>query len=83
MFLRRVWRDTGSTVLMVTHDVEEAVFLAERVVVLASHPGRVTAVLDVQLGVDRSLEVKRTPNFSPCAHPLGHDPHPKIGVISD
>jgi NitT/TauT family transport system ATP-binding protein len=63
VFLRRVWRDTGTTVLMVTHDVEEAVFLGERVVVLATHPGRVAAVSAVELGADRPLEVKRTPEF--------------------
>ena len=43
VLIRRVWRDTGTTVLMVTHDVEEAVFLGQRVVVLASDPGRVVA----------------------------------------
>ena len=45
VLIRRVWRDTGTTVLMVTHDVEEAVFLGQRVVVLASDPGRVAADL--------------------------------------
>jgi NitT/TauT family transport system ATP-binding protein len=63
VFLRRVWQDTGTTVLMVTHDVEEAVFLGERVVVLASHPGRVAAVEDVPLDAERPLEIKRAPEF--------------------
>jgi NitT/TauT family transport system ATP-binding protein len=45
LFIRRVWQDTGTTVLMVTHDVEEAVFLGQRVVVLACDPGRVAADL--------------------------------------
>ncbi|WP_238017058.1 ABC transporter ATP-binding protein [Dactylosporangium sp. AC04546] len=63
VFLRQVWQDTGTTVLMVTHDVEEAVFLGGRVVVLASHPGRVTAVVPVELPADRDLSVKRTPAF--------------------
>jgi NitT/TauT family transport system ATP-binding protein len=63
MFLRRVWQDTGTTVLMVTHDVEEAVFLGQRVVVLASDPGRVVADLAVTLPEDRGLKVKREPGF--------------------
>lgn len=63
VFLRRVWRDTGTTVLMVTHDVEEAVFLGGRVVVLASDPGRVAADVTVALPEDRDLAVKRTPAF--------------------
>ncbi|WP_326554113.1 ABC transporter ATP-binding protein [Micromonospora sp. NBC_01813] len=68
LFVRRVWADTGTTVVMVTHDVEEAVFLGQRVVVLASDPGRVAADLAVELppdrdGVPRDLAVKRLPEF--------------------
>jgi NitT/TauT family transport system ATP-binding protein len=63
VFLRDVWRDTGTTVLMVTHDVEEAVFLGGRVVVLASNPGRVLADIAVELPAERDLAVKRTPQF--------------------
>jgi NitT/TauT family transport system ATP-binding protein len=63
VFLRRVWQDTATTVLMVTHDVEEAVFLGQRVIVLASDPGRVVAEVPVDLPVDRDLAVKRTPEF--------------------
>jgi NitT/TauT family transport system ATP-binding protein len=63
VFIRRVWRDTGTTVVMVTHDVEEAVFLGQRVVVLACNPGRVAADLEVPLPDDRPLTVKRLPEF--------------------
>jgi NitT/TauT family transport system ATP-binding protein len=63
LLIRKVWRDTGTTVLMVTHDVEEAVFLGQRVVVLANHPGRVAADLTVPLGDSRDLSVKRQDSF--------------------
>src|SRR4029453_15831963 len=63
LFIRRVWQDTGTTVLMVTHDVEEAVFLGQRVVVLACAPGGVAADLPVYLPTDRDLTVKRAPAF--------------------
>ncbi|MGN9844693.1 ABC transporter ATP-binding protein [Nonomuraea sp. H19] len=63
VFLHQVWRDTGATVLMVTHDVEEAVLLGRRVIVLASDPGRVAAELPVPLAGHRQLGLKRTPEF--------------------
>jgi len=63
VFIRRVWQDTGTTVLMVTHDVEEAVFLGERVVVLACDPGRVATDITVDLPRERELTVKRLPEF--------------------
>ncbi|MCU1693066.1 MAG: ssuB [Frankiales bacterium] len=63
VFLRSIWQHTGTTVVLVTHDVEEAVFLAQRVVVLASDPGRIAAVVDVPFGDERDLRLKRTPEF--------------------
>jgi len=63
VFLRTVWDRTRTTVIMVTHDVEEAVFLAQRVLVLASDPGRVAAEIPVHLPTDRTLEIKRDPRF--------------------
>ena len=62
--LLEVWRTTGATILMVTHDVEEAVYLASRVYVLTSHPGRVAAEVPVPFGPDdRVPALKRDPAF--------------------
>lgn len=47
--LTRIWEDRRPTILFVTHDVEEAVFLANRVIVLSSRPGRVREALEVNL----------------------------------
>jgi NitT/TauT family transport system ATP-binding protein len=63
VFLRKVWRDTGTTIVMVTHDVEEAVFLAQRVLVLASYSGQVAAEMTVDLPAERGLADRRTPQF--------------------
>jgi NitT/TauT family transport system ATP-binding protein len=52
--LLRIWQETGKTVLFVTHDVDEAVTLADRVVVLTGSPGRVHELVDVDLGRPRS-----------------------------
>jgi NitT/TauT family transport system ATP-binding protein len=58
-FLLDVWRETGTTILLVTHDVEEAVFLSERIYVLSSHPGRVVEEITVPFGRDRTRAVLR------------------------
>ncbi len=52
--LLEVWHETGKTILFVTHDVEEAITLADRIVVMDSEPGRVREVVDVDLERPRS-----------------------------
>ena len=47
--LQRLWLDVGITMIMVTHDIEEAVFLADRIVVMTSRPGRVNRIVPVPL----------------------------------
>jgi len=58
--LLRIWQRTGAAILFVTHSIEEAVYLSDRVVVLTRRPGQVAAVLDVDLERPRNLAVKRT-----------------------
>ena len=62
-FLRLVWQRTGATVLMVTHDVGEAVYLSQRVYVLSSRPGRVAEEVEVPFGEVRGPRVLRDPRF--------------------
>jgi NitT/TauT family transport system ATP-binding protein len=54
--LERLWRDSGLTVLFVTHNVREAVRLGDRVVLLSSRPGRVAADFTVSVGRPRRIE---------------------------
>jgi NitT/TauT family transport system ATP-binding protein len=61
--LRRIWTDTGATILFVTHSVYEAVFLADQVLVLSANPGRVAALETIDLPRDRDLSVRDTPAF--------------------
>jgi len=61
--LLRIWRSNRKTVLFVTHQIDEAVYLADRVVVMTSRPGQVKAVLDIDIPRPRDLSVKRTPAF--------------------
>jgi NitT/TauT family transport system ATP-binding protein len=62
-FAHTMWQRTGTTVVMVTHDVEEALYLAQRIVVLSSHPGRVVSEIDVPFGSSRGPDVKRDVRF--------------------
>jgi NitT/TauT family transport system ATP-binding protein len=61
--LLRIWNEGRKTVLFVTHQIDEAVFLADRVVVFARRPGRIQECLDIALPRPRSLAIKRTPEF--------------------
>ncbi|MEA2828101.1 MAG: NitT/TauT family transport system ATP-binding protein [Actinomycetota bacterium] len=62
-FVVKVQADTGATILMVTHDVEEAVYLSNRVYVLTSRPGRVAAELAVPFGPGRERSLLRDQTF--------------------
>jgi NitT/TauT family transport system ATP-binding protein len=62
-FLHHVWERTGATILMVTHDVGEAVYLSEQVVVLTDRPGRVAERIDVPFGRSRGPIIRRDPKF--------------------
>ena len=56
----RLWESTGKTIVFVTHDIEEAVFLGDRVVVLSARPGRIREEVNIALPRPRGLEVKKS-----------------------
>lgn len=61
--LLRIWKDTDTTVLFVTHSIPEAVFLGQQVIVLAASPGRVREVVQIDLPEPRNLAVRDTTEF--------------------
>lgn len=62
-FLLDLWRQTGTSILMITHDVEEAVFLSQRIYVLSARPGTVQQELEIDLPCDRTYHIKRLSKF--------------------
>jgi ABC-type nitrate/sulfonate/bicarbonate transport system ATPase subunit len=61
--LLSIWERDRKTVLFVTHDIEEAIFLASRVIVMGARPGRIKTEIAVNLPHPRSYKVKTTPEF--------------------
>ena len=61
--LLRIWRSNRKTVLFVTHQIDEAIYLSDKVIVMTSRPGRIKAVIDVDILRPRELSIKRTPRF--------------------
>jgi NitT/TauT family transport system ATP-binding protein len=62
--LQRIWMAHSKTVVFVTHSITEAVFLADRVVVMSRSPGRIADVIDVELARPRELAVRETGKFA-------------------
>lgn len=62
-FLLQIWRQTETTILMITHDVEEAVFLSQRVYVMTASPGTIQKEMALDLPSDRVYELRRSPQF--------------------
>ncbi|MCP4317048.1 MAG: ABC transporter ATP-binding protein [Hyphomicrobiales bacterium] len=61
--LLKLWAQTRKTVVFVTHSIPEAVFLSTRIVVMSPRPGRIHEVIDCNLGDDRPLDIRETPEF--------------------
>jgi NitT/TauT family transport system ATP-binding protein len=59
-----IWEADRKTVLFVTHDIDEAIFMANRVAVMSARPGRIKATLEIDLPHPRHYTMKTTPEFS-------------------
>ena len=68
--LLRIWQETGTTILFVTHSIYEATFLSEKVLVLAANPGRVRAMVEIDLPPQRDLGLRESDRFTKQAAQL-------------
>jgi ABC-type nitrate/sulfonate/bicarbonate transport system ATPase subunit len=68
-----IWEAARKTVLLVTHDIEEAIFMASRVVVMTARPGRIKSVVDIPFAHPRPYTLKTTPEFAALKARLTED----------
>jgi len=69
--LLRIWQRTGTTVVFITHSIDEAIYLGQRVLVMAASPGRITQTLPVHVSRgDLSEDVRATPEFVRLRHEI-------------
>ena len=66
--LLKLWATTQKTIVFVTHSIPEAVYLSTKIVVMSPRPGRIHEIIDCNLGADRPLEIRETPEFLKIAH---------------
>lgn len=64
--LVHIWEETKKTVVFITHSIDEAIFLSDRIVLMSAHPGRIRSMFEVSLPRPRNLDEVRS-------HPLFHD----------
>jgi NitT/TauT family transport system ATP-binding protein len=63
MELLRIWKQSGGTILFVTHSISEAVFLSTRVVVMSRRPGRITGIVEIDLPQPRTVATREQPHY--------------------
>lgn len=65
--LQRIWSESKKTIIFITHEINEAVFLSDRVVVLSARPSRMVGAMDIEFERPRNLEVRTSPQFGQYA----------------
>lgn len=84
--LLQIWQDRRTTAILVTHQIDEAVFLSDRVFVMTQRPGRLKSVHRIDLPRPRDLAVKRTPAFHTYTDAIWAEielPRSRLGAAAD
>jgi NitT/TauT family transport system ATP-binding protein len=63
MLIQEIWLETRKTIAFVTHSIPEAIFLADRIVVMSARPGRIASVYNVDIPRPRSVDIQMQPDF--------------------
>jgi NitT/TauT family transport system ATP-binding protein len=82
-YLLQIWRQVDITVLFITHDLDEAVYLADRILVLDAHPGRLREVMEVAVPRPRTPDQFLSPSFIAARRHLEELIHPRAAQLAD
>jgi NitT/TauT family transport system ATP-binding protein len=63
LLIQQIWMETGKTIAFVTHSIPEAIFLADRIVVMSARPGRIASIIDVDIPRPRPVSIQHEPDF--------------------
>jgi NitT/TauT family transport system ATP-binding protein len=87
-YLLQIWRNVDVTIVFITHDLDEAIYLADRILVLKSHPGRLDELIEVSVPRPRSSEQFISPEFlatrkrlEDLIHPPGQSSGDKLPTL--
>ncbi len=70
--IMRIWIETGKTVVFVTHSIDEAVLLSDRVLVMSARPGRIIEKVEIEIPHPRDADIRSSPKFQAYARHLRH-----------
>jgi NitT/TauT family transport system ATP-binding protein len=76
--LMEIWRNVDVTILFITHDLDEAILLADRIIVLKANPGEIQEIIEVPVPRPRSLDQLQSPEFQATRRRLDELIHPKL-----
>jgi len=63
LLIQQIWMETGKTIVFITHNIAEAIFLADRIFVMSARPGRLSRTFDIVFPRPRQLSLNTTPAF--------------------
>src|SRR6202043_2481238 len=82
-YLKQIWMNVDVTILFITHDLDEAVYMADRIILLSARPGRIAEIIEVPILHPRTADIQLDPRFLATRLRLDNLIHPKTLQASD